>query len=68
MKVPSTISRTPPFPIAGSSPEGLDLQVYVSEQPFVTFGVVEAKSFGPKVLEFALALQGSYPLPSAFGR
>ena len=30
MKVPSTISRTPPFPVAGSSPEGLDLRVYAS--------------------------------------
>ena len=43
MKVPSTID--PPsssFPVAGSFPEGLDLRVYASGWPFVTFGAAES--------------------------
>ena len=65
MKVPSTIDQPPSFPAAGSFPEGLDLRVYASGWPFVTFGAVEVVAFGPKALVFALALLGS--LPSPFG-
>ena len=48
MKVPSTIDQPPSFPAAGSFPEGLDLRVYASGWPFVTFGAMEAVPFGPK--------------------
>ena len=67
MKVPSTIDQpSSSFPVTGSFLEGLDLRVYASGWPFVTFGAAEAVPFGPKALVFALALLGSHPLPSAF--
>ena len=69
MKVPSTIDQPSSLlPAAGSFPEGLDLRVYASGWPFVTFGAVEAVPFGPKALVFALALLGSHPLSSDFRR
>ena len=67
MKVPSTIDQPSSLlPAAGSFPEGLDLRVYASGWPFVTFGTMVAVPFGPKALVFALALLGGDPLPSAF--
>ena len=45
MKVPSTIDQPPSFPAAGSLLEGLDLRVYASGWPFVTFGAEEAVPF-----------------------
>ena len=68
MKVPSMIDQPSSFPAAGSFPEGLDLRVYASGWPFVTFGAAEAVSFGTKALGLALALLVSLPLPSAFRR
>ena len=69
MKVPSTIDQpSSSLPAAGSFPEGLDLRVYASGWPFVTFGAVEVVAFGPKTLVFALALLSSLPSPSAFRR
>ena len=69
VKVPSTIDQpSSSFPVTGSFLEGLDLRVYTSGWPFVTFGAAEAVPFGPKALVFALALLGSRPLPSAFRR
>ena len=60
MKVPSTIDQPPSFPAAGSFPEGLDLRVYASGWPFVTFGATEVAPFGPKALVFALALLAAF--------
>ena len=54
MKVPSTIVQPSSFPAAGSFLEGLDLRVYASGWPFVTFGAAEAVPFGPKALVLRL--------------
>ena len=49
MKVPSTIDQpSSSFSVTGSFLEGLDLRVYASGWPFVTFGAMEAVPFGPK--------------------